>query len=223
MRRTMSSCSSPLNAAGAERSELSMRIATSAWLRAGRCVEPERMTSSIDDARIDLKDDSPITHLIASTRFDFPQPFGPTTPVKPGSTKDLNPSSRSRVSFMRQRSMPAPSRPALFRVSRAAPDERALFRSLGMEQSRWRFSDLKPGGTHRAASRRRMNRSPRRGNRGARQARGFPDLSPGGPVRTARVGLAERNKKPLSALEIGVNDLGHFVDRHGPFVNGTVD
>ena len=28
---------------------------------------------------------SPITQRSASTRFDLPQPFGPTTPVKPGS------------------------------------------------------------------------------------------------------------------------------------------
>jgi len=50
---------------------------------------------------------SPITQLIASTRFDFPQPFGPTTPVSPGSirksvgsTKDLKPIRRNRVSFI---------------------------------------------------------------------------------------------------------------------------
>src|SRR5581483_12421083 len=64
-------------------------------------------TSSIDEARIDLYDDSPITQRSASTRFDLPQPFGPTTPVSPGSmrksvgsTNDLKPISRSRVSFI---------------------------------------------------------------------------------------------------------------------------
>ena len=48
-----------------------------------------------------------MTQRRASTRLDFPQPFGPTTPVSPGSmrtsvgsTKDLKPSRRSRVSFM---------------------------------------------------------------------------------------------------------------------------
>jgi len=42
----------------------------------------------------------------ASSRFDLPQPFGPTTPVNPGSTrisvgstKDLKPSRRRRVIF----------------------------------------------------------------------------------------------------------------------------
>ncbi len=84
-----------------------MEIATSALLRAGRLLEPEKITSSIEDARIDLCEDSPITQRNASTRFDLPQPFGPTTPVNPGSirksvgsTKDLKPSRRRRVSFM---------------------------------------------------------------------------------------------------------------------------
>ena len=50
---------------------------------------------------------SPMTQRSASTRFDLPQPFGPTTPVSPGSirksvgsTKDLKPTRRRRVSFM---------------------------------------------------------------------------------------------------------------------------
>src|ERR1700685_4265145 len=49
-----------------------------------------------------------MTQRTASTRLDLPQPFGPTTPVSPGSitksvgsTKDLNPIRRSRVSFIR--------------------------------------------------------------------------------------------------------------------------
>ena len=58
-------------------------------------------------ARSDLCEVSPITQRSASTRFDLPQPFGPTTPVRPcsiwksvGSTKDLKPSSRNLLSFM---------------------------------------------------------------------------------------------------------------------------
>ena len=50
---------------------------------------------------------SPITQRSASTRFDLPQPFGPTTPVSPGSirksvgsTNDLKPIRRNRVSFI---------------------------------------------------------------------------------------------------------------------------
>src|SRR5579885_2143661 len=111
MRRAISSTSSSLKVAGAERSELSISIATSALLRAGRDVEPEKITSSMDEARMDLNEDSPITHFTASTRFDLPQPFGPTTPVNPGSirksvgsTNDLKPSRRSRVNFILQAS-----------------------------------------------------------------------------------------------------------------------
>src|SRR5262245_6858387 len=84
-----------------------MRIATSAVLRAGRLLVPEKMTSSISAARIDLCDVSPMTQRSASTRLDLPQPLGPTTPVSPGSirksvgsTKDLNPINRKRVSFI---------------------------------------------------------------------------------------------------------------------------
>src|SRR5215468_7432811 len=107
MRRAISSESWSLNAAGADRDELSIAMATSALLRAGRVFEPEKITSSIDAARMDLCEDSPITQRSASTRFDLPQPFGPTTPVNPGSirksvgsTKDLKPIRRNRVSFI---------------------------------------------------------------------------------------------------------------------------
>src|SRR5476649_568801 len=107
MRRAMSMASESLNADGAERSALSIDIPTSALLRAGRLLEPEKITSSIEEARIDLYEDSPITQRSASTRFDLSQPFGPTTPVRPGSirklvgsTNDLNPIKRSRVSFI---------------------------------------------------------------------------------------------------------------------------
>ena len=50
---------------------------------------------------------SPMTQRKASTRLDLPQPFGPTTPVSPGSirksvgsTKVLKPAMRRRVSFI---------------------------------------------------------------------------------------------------------------------------
>src|SRR3546814_5959724 len=53
--------------------------------------------------RIDLGLDSPMTQRIASSRFDLPQPLGPTAPVSPGSmrssvgsTKLLKPVRRSR-------------------------------------------------------------------------------------------------------------------------------
>src|SRR6202042_1727009 len=107
MRRDTSSVSSPLNWAGAVRALLSMVIATSAVLRGARPLLPEKMTSSMSAARIALWEDSPITQRNASTRLDLPQPFGPTTPVRPGSirksvgsTNDLKPWRRRRVSFM---------------------------------------------------------------------------------------------------------------------------
>src|SRR3981081_2271501 len=58
-------------------------------------------------ARSDLCDVSPMTQRSASTRLDLPQPFGPTTPGRPGSirksvgsTNDLKPMRRRRVNFM---------------------------------------------------------------------------------------------------------------------------
>src|SRR5689334_4492643 len=103
----MSSVSYSLNCVGASCFSLSIWIATSAVLRGGRLLLPAKMTSSISAARIDLCEVSPMTQRSASTRFDLPQPFGPTTPVSPGSirksvgsTKDLNPIRRRRVSFI---------------------------------------------------------------------------------------------------------------------------
>src|ERR1700681_2949223 len=63
-------------------------------------------------ARSDLCEVSPIAQRSASTRLDLPQPFGPTTPVSPvsitksvGSTNDLKPWRRRRVSFMEHDSL----------------------------------------------------------------------------------------------------------------------
>ena len=76
-------------------------------LREGRVPAPEKITSSMPDARMFLYELSPITQRNASTRFDLPQPLGPTTPVKPGSIlnsvgsqKLLKPARRSRSNFM---------------------------------------------------------------------------------------------------------------------------
>ena len=62
---------------------------TSAVLRAGRLRLPGKMTSSMPEARMFLYELSPITQRSASTRLDLPQPFGPTTPVRPGSISEL--------------------------------------------------------------------------------------------------------------------------------------
>src|SRR6185312_10241803 len=112
MRREISRSWLSLTAAGAVRSELSIVMTTSAWLRAGRLPEPAKITASMSAARSDLWEVSPIAQRSASTRFDLPQPFGPTTPVRPGSitksvgsTNDLKPWRRRRVSFMSQESL----------------------------------------------------------------------------------------------------------------------
>ena len=70
---------------------------------AGAIAVPAKITSSMPPPRSDLGLDSPIAQRIASSRFDLPQPLGPTTPVRPGSirssagsTKLLKPLSLSR-------------------------------------------------------------------------------------------------------------------------------
>src|SRR5277367_3167275 len=107
MRLVTSIVSEALKAAGALRSELLSVSPTSALLREGRRPEPEKITSSMPEARMFLKELSPITQRRASTRFDLPQPFGPTTPVSPGSIlnsalsqKLLKPVRRKRSNFI---------------------------------------------------------------------------------------------------------------------------
>src|SRR3984957_11610054 len=107
MRLVTSSVSESLKAAGARRSELLSTSPTSALLREGRLPVPEKITSSMPDARMFLYEFSPITQRRASTRFDLPQPFGPTTPVRPGSIlnsalsqKLLKPVRRKRSNFI---------------------------------------------------------------------------------------------------------------------------
>ena len=73
--------------------------------RAGREEVPLKITSSMlppVPVRIRLAEFSPMTQRRASTKFDLPQPFGPTIPVRPGpisssvlSTKDLKPLRRN--------------------------------------------------------------------------------------------------------------------------------
>ena len=101
--------SSSLRADGAVRCELSMVMPTSAWVACqSRLPEPAKITE-FHNGRTQRFVRSCAHHQqrSASTRLDLPQPFGPTTPVRPGSirksvgsTKDLNPCRRRRVSFM---------------------------------------------------------------------------------------------------------------------------
>src|ERR1700751_3143180 len=83
---------------GSAPSVLSMVSVTSARPSGGREAVPAKTTSSILPPRRLLAPCSPITQANASTMFDLPDPFGPTTQVIPGSNrsvvaeaKDLNP------------------------------------------------------------------------------------------------------------------------------------
>ena len=77
---------------------LSIVSETSARPSGARPLVPAKMTSSIFPPRRDFAPCSPITQVRASTTLDFPEPFGPTTQVIPGSrrrvvveAKDLKP------------------------------------------------------------------------------------------------------------------------------------
>ena len=72
---------------------------TDAMLNGFRSRVPAKITSSILEPRKVLADCSPSTQLMASLRFDFPQPLGPTMAAMPEplnrisvfSKKDLKP------------------------------------------------------------------------------------------------------------------------------------
>ena len=77
---------------------LSMTSFTSAMPRAGREGVPAKMTSAMCPPRRARAPCSPSAQLIASTRFDLPDPFGPTITLTPGmnsrtvlSANDLKP------------------------------------------------------------------------------------------------------------------------------------
>src|SRR6476469_4485233 len=74
---------------GSALSLLSMVRVTSARPSGGRPAVPAKMTSSILPPRSALAPCSPSTQAIASTTFDLPDPFGPTTAVIPGSSRSV--------------------------------------------------------------------------------------------------------------------------------------
>ena len=74
------------NSIGNKPAELSIVNTTSARPRAGRFDVPAKITSSIFWLRTELGACAPKTQAIASTTFDLPEPFGPTTTVTPGSS-----------------------------------------------------------------------------------------------------------------------------------------
>src|SRR5689334_19598087 len=92
---------------------------TSARPSGGREAVPAKTTSSILPPRRLLAPCSPITQANASTMFDLPDPFGPTTQVIPGSNrsevaeaKDLNPRRVRLFTYTRGLSSPPLMAPA---------------------------------------------------------------------------------------------------------------
>ena len=90
---------------GSAPSELSMVSVTSARPSGFLSLAPAKMTSCILPPRRVFALPSPMTQASASTTFDLPEPFGPTTAQMPGSNlrvvadaKDLKP---LRVSALR--------------------------------------------------------------------------------------------------------------------------
>ena len=75
-----------VNSIGRMPDELSIVSETSARPSAGRFEVPAKMTSSIFWLRTALGAWAPSTQAMASTTFDLPEPFGPTTTVTPGSS-----------------------------------------------------------------------------------------------------------------------------------------
>ena len=74
---------------GSAPSALSIVSVTSARPSGARPDVPAKMTSSIFPPRRALAPCSPSTQLMASTTLDFPEPFGPTTQVMPGSRRSV--------------------------------------------------------------------------------------------------------------------------------------
>src|SRR3954468_21228603 len=70
-------------------SVLSIVRVTSARPSGGLPGGPAKMTSSILPPRRLFAPCSPMTQLRASTTFDLPEPFGPTTHVMPGSSRSV--------------------------------------------------------------------------------------------------------------------------------------
>jgi len=85
IRRVTSISAASLSAGGAVRSVLSRLSVASARPWEGRRAVPPKITSSMPPPRTWRGAVSPMTQRIASTRFDLPQPLGPTIPVSPGS------------------------------------------------------------------------------------------------------------------------------------------
>src|SRR5690606_34795777 len=150
------------------------------------------MTSFISEPRNPLADCEPKIHLNASTTFDFPQPFGPTIAVRPGSkvnsvrsANDLKPRSSSFLRYTNYR---------LRRRARAVRGTPGTFIILGPASAgrtaRWRGSfsaSLFQYGPHRA------------------RGRGKPSARPLGP----EYGTKTEIDRSLQGLSRGIDHQEH--------------
>src|SRR5215203_5704626 len=107
----------------------SRRIETSAKSRGGRRAVPAKITSSMPPPRSDFGLPSPITQRMASRRLDLPHPFGPTTPVSPGSIRSSDGSTKLLKPLSFRRRMRKLYSPTL--TGALAPD---CFAQLGLQR-----------------------------------------------------------------------------------------
>src|SRR6266566_4849434 len=123
-----------VNSIGSSRAVLSMVSDTSDRPSADRSGVPAKMTSSMRPPRTVRGPWAPSTQATASTRFDLPEPFGPTTTVTPGSNSstvlsanDLKPRRvrdlrNTREALLRRtRFLLAPSQAPALRLRSAKP------------------------------------------------------------------------------------------------------
>src|SRR5918994_2888453 len=153
---------------------------------ADRSGVPAKMTSSMRPPRTVRGPCAPRTQATASTRFDLPEPFGPTTTVTPGSNSstvlsanDLKP---RRVNDLRN------TRPALFRqyVDRTVPSDRTHEDRAHQGRS---GRDSRPIARESPAPQPAFRRSPRRGRR-------EPGAAPAGTTRARRRRRPEDPRAP---------------------------
>ena len=152
----------------------------SALLSGLRETDPAKITSVISRPRRLRTDCSPRTHLMASTTFDFPEPFGPTTTVMPSgnskrvrSAKLLKPNSSSALSRVMTRCRRGPPRqrrlpPGPGRAGRCRHHRDQLLPRPARRPPRHRSHDRGPTPRRGSRSGRRIRSAPRRRQDGSR-------------------------------------------------------
>ncbi len=154
---------------GSRREELSIVSDTSARPSAGRFAVPAKMTSSIFDERTTLGPCAPSTQATASTTLDFPEPFGPTMTVTPGSNsrvvesaKDLKPRRVSDLRYTVRVTVPGSSRVRGDPSGHCEAAELSAGRTRSSRRSLLRNGPFAPA-PHSGSTARRRGRRPRDG------------------------------------------------------------